>query len=121
MQAGEACIDFRRTGTTWDYTRQRDNPRTVLDSGGQACADPDDERTCPKARRCVEGAGCFTDTPDWSDPALLADPVLGWGDRALPFLDPTVETSWTYTGDDYEWTSVSWGIVPGKTDPDAEP
>ena len=111
-QTGEACVNNQRIRAEWDYSRQRDAPSLVLDRHGLRCANPDDESTCPKARRCVVGGGCHTDQPDWSDPAVLADPNIGWGERAVPFLDPTVRRDWKYVGDDYPWTSVDWGIAP---------
>lgn len=112
MLTGEACVNNQRIRAEWDYSRQRDAPSLVLDRHGLRCANPDDESTCPKARRCVVGGGCHTDQPDWSDPAVLADPNIGWGERAVPFLDPTVRRDWKYVGDDYPWTSVDWGIAP---------
>jgi len=68
LQVGQTCQE----GSTpafehWDWSRQHDNPNTVRDRFGLACKDPFNEATCPIARKCVEGSGCYADTPDWLD------------------------------------------------------
>lgn len=77
MQAGQTCLEGKTpTYEGWDWSRQHDNPKTVRDRFGLACADPDDEATCPKSRECMDGKGCITDTPDW----LSIDALISrWG------------------------------------------
>ena len=65
MQVGQTC----REGTTptyegWDWSKQYDHPSTVRDQFGTACEDPQNERTCPISRFCMDGKVCYTDTPD---------------------------------------------------------
>ena len=77
MQVGQTC----REGTTpvyegWDWTKQHDNPNTARDRFGTACLDPSDERTCPSSRYCVDGGGCYTDTPNWM---RIEELIKHWG------------------------------------------
>ena len=51
MMVGQSCINDVAMWTGWDWSRQRDHPDTVKDELGLACADPDNEAECPKARR----------------------------------------------------------------------
>lgn len=102
--------------TDWDFSRLRDHPDTVKDSLGLACADPNDETTCPKARRCITSEHCHTDQPDWSNQLILEQPYpLGWGTDAVerPYLDPTIDHNWVLPPEYTEHLeTTSWSVTP---------
>ena len=88
MQVGQTC----REGTTpvyegWDWRKQRDHPLTVRDQYGTACAEPDNEATCPIARYCIHPNFCYPDTPNWMEIDVLVQ-YLGLG-RLRQFADDT--------------------------------
>ena len=81
MQVGQTCLE----GTTptfegWDFTRQWNHPDTVRDRHGLACANPQDEATCPLARNCISDDLCYSDTPDFKS---IDELVSNWGLQQL--------------------------------------
>ena len=90
--------------------------RTVTDEGGLNCADPSDEATCPKARKCIHSDHCHTDQPNWSDDGILQQPYpFGWGPNTPKYLNPTVDHKWRILPPKgYTWhlETTSWAIMP---------
>ena len=79
------------------------------------CADPDDEATCPKARRCMSEDDCHTDEPNWSDDEFLQrESPLGWGAETPKYLDPTIDHKWHILPPEYKWhmETTTWSITP---------
>ena len=115
MQTGQACIDHVPRFTGWDWSRLRDSPYTVKNELGLACANPDDEDTCPKARRCADENVCHTDEPDWSQDEILQRPYpWGWGEEAKPYLDPREEHDYPGLPEGYTYhlEAATWAVVP---------
>ena len=115
MMVGQSCINDVKMFTDWDHSRLRDDPRTVKDSLGLRCADPDDEATCPKARRCMSEDDCHTDEPNWSDDEFLQrESPLGWGAETPKYLDPTIDHKWHILPPEYKWhmETTTWSITP---------
>jgi len=80
VQVGQSCLRQRKFFTSWDHTRQPFNRRTKRDELGLRCADPDNPKTCPLSRKCIDEALCPTDDPDW----LNFDELLKhWGTNTL--------------------------------------
>lgn len=89
MQAGQSCINNVPRWTGWDWSRQRDNPNTVKNELGLECVDPDDEITCPKARRCM--------SPDELGSSAWCVPKL-----SLPSATPVVSRARARMRDAYD-------------------
>ena len=86
LKPGQSCINEEPMWTNWDMSRQRDHPDTVKDELGLACLDPDDEATCPRARRCEDECAttlclCFTTllllAPPWMDGSRVSRRLAG--------------------------------------------
>lgn len=83
MMVGQACIDHTAYFTNWDFTRQKNNEKTVKDRLGHACLEPDNRRTCPLSRNCVSEDLCPEDNPDFTEMDTLID---HWGMEVLKSL-----------------------------------
>merc|ERR1712086_401432 len=110
---GQSCINDVAMWTGWDWSRQRDHPDTVKDELGLACADPDNEAECPKARRCISEEHCHSDVPDWSrDENLQRNFPLGWGADTPPWLNPATDHNWhslpRLEGYDHHLLATDW-------------
>lgn len=132
-QVGQSCTEDKPIWTNWDWAKDHTDPRTVLDRLGLRCEDPDDERTCPRSRRCAESVAhlCHEDQPDWTKIDVINQrwgEVVGEEQNLPPYLDPEQEGghAWDFlrsavpgSHDDYQFdVQVDWGIRP-TFDPNA--
>lgn len=79
------------------------------------CAEPDNEDTCPKARKCIGSEYCHTDQPNWSDDGILQqNPPFGWGANTPKYLDPTVDHHWSILPPGYteHLETTGWSVTP---------
>jgi len=124
MKPGQRCINDVPMWTNWDMAKIRDHPRTIEDELGLACLQPDNEQTCPRARRCEDELLCHTDQPDWTDDAVLRrgaeddayNSNQGWGPSASAYLNPDEEHSYNVPPEyRYHLGCTSWAVMP-RTD-----
>ena len=131
---GQSCINHEKMWTDWDHSRLKPSSGvgsgngdelgelfnyhmhsdTVVDELGLRCADPDDEATCPKARKCVNSDLCHTDQPNWSDDEILQQNYpFGWGPNTPKYLDPNVEHSYILPpGYSAHLETTGWSVTP---------